>query len=359
MVLRIENPHVGGHIFDTGTSEGLMMAMHDNNGTILSSKDEFASFNISFDKTSSSNMEKSRFLSLYSCTPWSRTTKTNGVMSIQDPRFNLISFTQPLYMATFAKNSTSDGFFQRFLTSVPKEMFIKRREKKAMLTENEDKNKLDMENVLRNMYKDGRKNKINLILSSDAEEYYDAHHDGVVVDYRQEDLYEEGNVSIKSKSVGLAMRLSGVICLLRNYSEAVLRESEKSSYEEKADYDEEGNVDEEYEDNIIIRQRSSITENSEQGEETSGELNYEVTGDDFKMALGITNCSVQTSIALISGEKPYPCVCSNSKSGNKKKAPKGPNTCTRKRNHGICRMSFQKCVQISKSTSSLDEGGGA
>ena len=67
MVFSIENPNPGGHLFDTGTSEGLMKAMHDNNGTILSSKDEFASFNDNFDKTSN-NMEKSRFLSLYSCT---------------------------------------------------------------------------------------------------------------------------------------------------------------------------------------------------------------------------------------------------------------------------------------------------
>ena len=39
-----------------------------------------------------------------------------------------------------------------------------------------------------------------------------------VVEYRKEYLFEEKRVSIKSKSVGLVMRLSGVISLLRNYS---------------------------------------------------------------------------------------------------------------------------------------------
>ena len=36
MVMGIENPNPGTHVFDTGTTEGLMKAMHDNSGTILS-----------------------------------------------------------------------------------------------------------------------------------------------------------------------------------------------------------------------------------------------------------------------------------------------------------------------------------
>ena len=72
IVMDIENPNQGTHVFDTGTTEGLMKAMHDNRGTILSPKDEFVSFNDAFEKSSSSNMERSRFLSLYSCTTWSR-----------------------------------------------------------------------------------------------------------------------------------------------------------------------------------------------------------------------------------------------------------------------------------------------
>ena len=49
---------------------------------------------------------------------------------------------------------------------------------------------------------------------------YDENHDEAV-DFRAEDLFEERKVSVKSKSIGLAMRLSGVICLLRRYSELV------------------------------------------------------------------------------------------------------------------------------------------
>ena len=104
MVMGIENPNPGTHVFDTGTTEGLMKAMYDNGGTILSPKDEFASFNDAFEKSSSSNMERSRFRSLYSCTTWSHITKNNGSINIPDPRFNLISFTQPYYLINFANN---------------------------------------------------------------------------------------------------------------------------------------------------------------------------------------------------------------------------------------------------------------
>ena len=153
IVMAIENPNHGTHAFDTGTTEGLMKAMNDNGGTILSAKDEFASFNDAFDKNSNNNMERSRFLSLYSCTHWSRTTKTNGTISMADPRFNLISFTQPFYLVNFARSSTMDGFFQRFMTSVPKEIMVKRAEKKAMKKEYEQKSMLDMNKLLRLLYK--------------------------------------------------------------------------------------------------------------------------------------------------------------------------------------------------------------
>ena len=160
MVMEIENSNAGTHVFDTGTSEGLMKAMYDNRGTILSPKDEFASFNDAFDKTASGNMERSRFLSLYSCTTWSRITKNNGSICIEDPRFSLISFTQPFYMINFAKTCTMDGFFQRFMTSIPKEKFVKRSEKKLKLKECANMELLDMNKVLSMMYEHGKKNKI-------------------------------------------------------------------------------------------------------------------------------------------------------------------------------------------------------
>ena len=165
MISNLENPRGMPHVFDTGTAEGLMKAMADNNGTIMASKDEFASFNDNFEKSSTSNMEKSRFLSLYSCAPWSRTTKCSGSLFMNDPRFNLIAFTQPYYMANFAQSSTNDGFFQRFFTSLPREKFVKRDEKRKMMMENEKYNEIDIENMFQRLYRDGQKKTIRYVYS--------------------------------------------------------------------------------------------------------------------------------------------------------------------------------------------------
>ena len=43
------------------------------------------------------------YLSLYNCDPWTKTTKTCGTMNIEDPRFNLITFTQPHGAMAFAQ----------------------------------------------------------------------------------------------------------------------------------------------------------------------------------------------------------------------------------------------------------------
>ena len=47
------------HTFDTGTLEGLMKSMKDNDGCFMTIHDEFASFNDSLDKGSSGVSEKS------------------------------------------------------------------------------------------------------------------------------------------------------------------------------------------------------------------------------------------------------------------------------------------------------------
>ena len=129
-------------------------------------------------------------------------------------------------------------------------------------------------------------------LKSEAERLYDLHHDEVV-DYRQTDLYEEKKVSIKSKSIGLALRLSGAICLLRNYCEW---DKEKKSLADEI-------VAESDDDQLISGQ---IPEENEVNEEEE-EIRYDITGEDFKMALGLTKYSVKTSIALLSAEVPGMC----------------------------------------------------
>ena len=107
----------GCHTFDSGTLEGLLKAMKENNESILCVNDEFATFTDNLDRGTSFNYEKSRFLSLYSGKGWSKRTKTNGNYDLEQPRFNMISFTQPHYAAQFAKGNVQDGFFQRFLLS--------------------------------------------------------------------------------------------------------------------------------------------------------------------------------------------------------------------------------------------------
>ena len=323
IVMEIENPNLGSHVFDTGTTEGLMKAMHDNGGTILSAKDEFASFNDAFDKTSNNNMERSRFLSLYSCTNWSRTTKTNGTISMADPRFNLISFNQPFYLVNFARSSTMDGFFQRFMTSVPKEMMVKRSEKKAMKKEYEDKSMLDMKNLLELLYKDGSKKQIKMVImvGSEAERLYDAHHDEAV-DFRSNDLFEERKVSVKSKAVGLAMRLAGVICLMRVYAERALHTTESEIEHEEKDEDKPDT--QELDESILPAGQSSPVRETIQDKEEDDDMIIEVTDGDFEMAVCLTQYSVSTSFALFSGEEGFN-IFNESKTKKKKiQQPKPP-----------------------------------
>ena len=46
---------------------------------------------------------------------------------MDDPRFNFVSFTQPFYAMNFAKTNVHDGFFQRFMISIPEEVYITRK----------------------------------------------------------------------------------------------------------------------------------------------------------------------------------------------------------------------------------------
>ena len=110
-----------------------------------------------------------------------------------------------------------------------------------------------------------------MVLCSDAEELYEQYHD-CVVEFRRENLYDETRVSVMSKSLGLAMRLSGVMCLFRNsmMSLEVIGENEEAM-NNSGDYD----------------------------------MPMLVTKADFEMALNLTKYSVQTSFALLPPEKPH------------------------------------------------------
>lgn len=105
--------------FESGTLEGLMKEMEDNHGSVIGVFDEFATFRDNLDKGSSGAAEKGRFLSLFNASSWKKSTKSSGTVNIEDPRFNLISYTQPKYACGFSRNNVSDGFFQRFLITLP------------------------------------------------------------------------------------------------------------------------------------------------------------------------------------------------------------------------------------------------
>ena len=208
----VENKAGESHTFDSGTLEGLMQSMRINNGSTLACHDEFATFFDGFDKGTSGSSERSRYLSLYSGTSWSKKTKTSGNLELFDPRLSIMSFTQPFYAVQFARNNLSDGFYRRFLISVPGEVYIKRADKKKKLAES--KHLVDMKSVLSKIYNRCVDNNIKLTLTEEAELVYDACHDAIV-DYRMEEKFEEAKLSIKSKSLGLLLRVSGVISLLR------------------------------------------------------------------------------------------------------------------------------------------------
>ena len=141
------------------------------------------------------------------------------------------------------------------MLSIPPEVFIRRKDKKEMKSDNVDKNDLDMQAILQKNYERGIKEHLQLELDPEAEALYDEYHDSAV-EYRENNKYEESRVSVMSKSVGLSMRISGVISLLR----------------------------------IAINNVNLI----------SPEMDFKVTKEDYLMALTITKYSVESSFALLS-----------------------------------------------------------
>ena len=210
--------------FESGTLEGLMTDLKGNNNTMVGIFDEFSTFKDSLDKGTSGSSEKGRFLSLFNASKWSKSTKSCGSMILIDPRFNLISYTQPYYACNFARNNTSDGFFQRFLMTLPKEEFVEVEDKEKKI-ENEADGLIDFSNIFGKIYQYCTEGQRYLSLNDDAYNLYKLYHNEIV-DYRKKDLFEESRVSLKSKSVGIMLRLSGILCYLRkavsgNFSQKV------------------------------------------------------------------------------------------------------------------------------------------
>jgi len=111
-----------------------------------------------------------------------------------DPRYNMFAFTQPYYAVQFAQNNTSDGFYQRFLLSVPQEVYVKINDKKQLKEQQEQ------------LVDVGK-----LVLTTEAMQVYEKYHDEVV-DYRKSDAFEEAKLSIKSKSRKRKKVVTGFWC---------------------------------------------------------------------------------------------------------------------------------------------------
>ena len=106
----IENNTEGSHTFDSGILEGLMQSMRLNNGTVMAWHDEFSTFNDSLDKGNSGSCEKSRYLSLYSGSSWSKKTKTSGNIEVIDPRLNMFAFMQHSLLGTTCQMASINDF---------------------------------------------------------------------------------------------------------------------------------------------------------------------------------------------------------------------------------------------------------
>eukprot|EP00111_Clytia_hemisphaerica_P013630 TCONS_00040078-protein len=171
-----------------------MKGLQDNDFTLLCVYDEFSTLVDSLDKGSNGNCDKGRYLTLCSAVTWSKKTKTNGTMTLKDPRHSIISYKQPFYAINFARNNLQDGFFQRFLITVPQEVFV-------MLKEKENAVKADgassiiLSDILRNIYNICCEEVINMTLSEAAKELYTKLHDDVQT-FRRDNPYGESRVSI-------------------------------------------------------------------------------------------------------------------------------------------------------------------
>ena len=71
----VNNIDGADHTWESGSLEGLLKAMKENNGCVLGFFDEFSNFNDSLDKGSNGSAERSRFLTLYNGGRWSKKRK--------------------------------------------------------------------------------------------------------------------------------------------------------------------------------------------------------------------------------------------------------------------------------------------
>ena len=249
-------------IRESGTLDGLMCDLIGNQGNILGVFDEFSVCVDNMDKGNSGTAERGRYLSLYDASNWMKSTKSSGTVKIEDPRFNLISFTQPYFALNFSRNSTCDGFYQRFLLTIPQEVFVTFDQKEAKINEI-TQTEFQMSTIFKNIAQEC-KGGLTLHLDDDALTAFKCYHDSVERSRKIDLFTTNGQVSLRAKSKGLVLRIAGVISLLR----------------------------------------CSI----------SNAFSYKVTGSDFAHAMKIVEYSIQNSIAMLSNNSESSVSTKNAKS---------------------------------------------
>ena len=207
--------------FDTGTSDGLRLALQKNQGAVLSMHDEFSTFTENLDKTNG-GIERSRILKLYQALPWGKWTKTDGTITIDDPRFNLIAFSQIENIIEFGRKNLNDGFFQRFLCACPEEIFVYREEQKKALIN--VKNTINMEEILKIVYNSCKERNFSITLSDAADDLYTKVYNDAV-DYRKNNREprNKDERAVVSKSKIFVLRIAGAIALIRESMNLLMR----------------------------------------------------------------------------------------------------------------------------------------
>ena len=142
-----------GSRFDTGTLDGLAAKMAENKGSVIAINDEFSTFMEGIDSGKNQSSDKSRILTLFGGSSWSKKTKTSGSFNFSSTHFNLLSTTQPDFLVQFARNKLhqSDGFFPRFLLACPSEVYIKKHQQREALAQLASSD-FDMERLLQNIF---------------------------------------------------------------------------------------------------------------------------------------------------------------------------------------------------------------
>ena len=267
--------------FDTGSNDGLMLALQQNKGSVISTNDEFQNLldNIN---TNSGNLERSRVLSLYNAKTWSKVTKTYGHVIVEDPRFTILGFTQNENVVKFGQDYTTDGFFQRYLVVMPKEVYIYRQEIKEAI--NSAKSVIDLQSVLGVLHENCTETDITVNLSEPAEYLYDEYYDQTV-DFRRENRALCDEVSVVSKSRGLVLRVAGIVCLLRLSIAEYKRRQQLQSNEE---------IDDE-----ITFSQSMITQKLSTTPPTNYFADLKISKEDMQMALTVVKHSVKISCTIM------------------------------------------------------------